>query len=195
MSQLHGPAPHGSGGALRSQAAARRAGQGAAYTSLDGQVIQSGGPRAGQGDVSDDDPTNTAMFLDESEENELVSVAPGTPMAFKKLGQVTVKSITRQRDSQTPGRAQGGPSAGLQRTQRGAGGSARYDNAESPSKKGRGGRAPLVGSRIPMPTSAQPARAAESRQAEADNTEVPLSVRRIRSSRRAGIILDRIKHG
>ncbi|KAJ2488654.1 hypothetical protein IWW37_004633 [Coemansia sp. RSA 2050] len=56
--------------------------------------------------MESDDPTNTAMFLDDSEEKELHGVPPGTPQAFKKLGQLTVKSISRQKDSQTPGRTQ-----------------------------------------------------------------------------------------
>ncbi|KAJ2795342.1 hypothetical protein H4R21_005147, partial [Coemansia helicoidea] len=152
---------------------------GDAYVSLDGQLIRGGAAAGGVGDS--DDPTNTAMFLDESEENELVDMAPGTPQAFKKLGQVTVKSISRQRDSQTPGRT-------IQRSAEG--GSARYNNAESPSKKGRGSHTALLSSRIPAPPTAR----AAGRRLDEANDGVPLSVRKIRSSQRAANILDRIKH-
>ncbi|KAJ2710689.1 hypothetical protein H4R19_003625 [Coemansia spiralis] len=180
MSQLGRAAQRGGGGALqgRNNLAAQRQGSGA-YVSLDGHLILGDEATAEVGDS--DDPTNTAMFLDESEENELVNVAPGTPLAFKKLGQMTVKSISRQRDSQTPGRPQ--HSAGRSNI--------RYDNAESPSKKGRGSHPPLLSSRIPAPPTA---RAAGRRLAEADDASVPLSVRKIRTSQRAANILDRIKH-
>ncbi|KAJ2610394.1 hypothetical protein EV177_003992 [Coemansia sp. RSA 1804] len=49
------------------------------------------------GGVESDDPTNTAMCLDENDEKELHGVAPNTPMAFEKLGQLTAKSISRQK--------------------------------------------------------------------------------------------------
>ncbi|KAJ2456029.1 hypothetical protein EV183_000372 [Coemansia sp. RSA 2336] len=133
-----------------------------------------------------DDPTNTAMFLDESEEDELKGVAPGTPQAYKQLGQLTVKSITRQRVSQTPGR----PINGAQEYKPSASRNSRYTNAESPSKKGKNHTDPS--SAIPMLTPATRPRLA-SRQIPKDTT-VPESVRRIRSSRRASNILDKIKH-
>ncbi|KAJ2778176.1 hypothetical protein H4R18_004768 [Coemansia javaensis] len=165
------------------------------YISLDGRVITeeadaaAAAAAAAASDDDDDDPTNTAMLLDENDERELAGVVPGTPMALKRLGQVTVKSITRQRVSQTPVRGQG---TGLRRAQRGAGlGDAGYGGSESPSKKGGDGRqsAVLMGSRIPM----MPAPAAARADAGQQLPEVPLSVRRLRSARRAGNILSRIK--
>ncbi|KAJ2161281.1 hypothetical protein GGF46_001623 [Coemansia sp. RSA 552] len=150
----------------------------------------------------DDDPTNTAMFLDESEEKELDRVPPGTPLCYQKLGQMTAKSITRQRDSQTPARTVGGKDS---KPRTGAGGRAnRYDDSESPSKKGKKGYGPLVSSAIPMMTPTPAVAAA--RQPRIDDTatarhprvddvaaEVPLSVRRIRASKRTGEVLSRIK--
>ncbi|KAJ2851713.1 hypothetical protein IWW36_000858 [Coemansia brasiliensis] len=137
--------------------------------------------------IDSDDPTNTAMFLDESEEDELKGVAPGTPQAYKQLGQLTVKSITRQRVSQTPGRLMNGtkdPKPSVSR-------SSRYVNAESPSKKGRNHTA--LNSAMPMLTPAPQARMGSERNPTKD-ISVPESVRRIRSSRRASNILDKIKH-
>ncbi|KAJ1755418.1 hypothetical protein LPJ58_004223 [Coemansia sp. RSA 1591] len=129
--------------------------------------------------IDSDDPTNTAMFLDDSEESELKSMVPGTPLAYKQLEKVTVKSISRQRDSQTPGRPQNGTSAIAQsRSSR----SSRYTNDESPSKRGKGQLAAQTV--IPMLTPA----------VRRPNVDVePQSVLQIRSSRRASNILDRIK--
>ncbi|KAJ2501940.1 hypothetical protein GGH96_001466 [Coemansia sp. RSA 1972] len=129
--------------------------------------------------IDSDDPTNTAMFLDDSEESELKSMVPGTPLAYKQLEQVTQKSISRQRDSQTPGRPQNGTSAIAQsRSSR----SSRYANDESPSKRGKNQLAAQTG--IPMLTPA----------VRRPNVGVePQSVLQIRSSRRASNILDRIK--
>ncbi|KAJ2558941.1 hypothetical protein GGH12_005620 [Coemansia sp. RSA 1822] len=130
--------------------------------------------------IDSDDPTNTAMFLDDSEESELKSVVPGTPLAYKQLEQVTVKSISRQRDSQTPGRPQNGTSGNTQsRSSR----SSRYVNDESPSKRGKNQLAAQSG--IPMLTPAV--------RRPQNITMEPQSVLQIRSSRRAGSILDRIK--
>ncbi|KAJ2630373.1 hypothetical protein H4R22_002713 [Coemansia sp. RSA 1290] len=133
-----------------------------------------------------DDPTNTAMFLDESEEDELKDVAPGTPQAYKQLGQLTVKSITRQRVSQTPGR----PTNGTRDSKPSISRNSRYVNVESPSKKGKNHTD--SSSAMPMLTPAPQARLASERIPK--DTTVPESVRRIRSSRRASNILDKIKH-
>ncbi|KAJ2807727.1 hypothetical protein H4R20_001160 [Coemansia guatemalensis] len=148
----------------------------------------------GEADIDSDDPTNTAMFLDESEENELVNVVPGTPLAFKKLGQMTVKSITRQRDSQTPGRPQIGLSTGKQQAHDNSSISRipRRDNIESPTKKSAKGQASLLNTPIPILTPAAVGRDGSKQRQRAEEA-VPLSVLRLRSSRRAGDILKTIK--
>ncbi|PIA14510.1 hypothetical protein COEREDRAFT_82771 [Coemansia reversa NRRL 1564] len=148
----------------------------------------------GEADIDSDDPTNTAMFLDESEENELVNVVPGTPLAFKKLGQMTVKSITRQRDSQTPGRPLIGFSTGRKQVHDNSSTSRipRNDNIESPTKKSKKGHASLLDTAIPMLTPAAAGREG-SRQRQGSEETAPLSVLRLRSSRRAGDILNTIK--
>ncbi|KAJ2616087.1 hypothetical protein H4S08_000962 [Coemansia sp. RSA 1365] len=148
----------------------------------------------GEADIDSDDPTNTAMFLDESEENELVNVVPGTPLAFKKLGQMTVKSITRQRDSQTPGRPQIGFSTGRQQVDDNGSTSRnpRNDNIESPTKKSKKRHASLLDTAIPMLTPAGAGRES-SKQRQGSEETAPLSVLRLRSSRRAGDILNTIK--
>ncbi|KAJ2824816.1 hypothetical protein GGI24_003316, partial [Coemansia furcata] len=131
--------------------------------------------------MDSDDPTNTAMFLDDSEEKELHGVPPGTPQAFRKLGQLTVKSISRQKDSQTPGRTQTRPSAVPQLGKSGSvGRNAHYTNSVSPSKKGHHGGNDMV-----MSGAAAPVRSSE--------PVVPMSVLRLRASQRAGKILDNIK--
>ncbi|KAJ2907861.1 hypothetical protein GGI21_003465, partial [Coemansia aciculifera] len=131
--------------------------------------------------IDSDDPTNTAMFLDDSEEKELRGVPPGTPQAFRKLGQLTVKSITRQKDSQTPGRTQTRTSALAQPGNSGsAGRSSRYADNVSPSKRGRHDEnGVMLGAAMPVRSSEPPT--------------VPLSVQKLRASQRAGRILDRIK--
>lgn len=150
-------------------------------------------------DSDDDDPTNTAMFLDESEERELDGVTPGTPMAFRKLEQMTTKSINRQRESQTPGRT---PRSSIKRNQQYPlewdGNWPRYANAadESPTKRKGNDRL------LPI-TSLKPAKMladinlATAKQAKrgTDDTAgtVPLSIQKIRSSRRAGNILSKIR--
>ncbi|KAJ2082939.1 hypothetical protein H4R24_001209 [Coemansia sp. RSA 988] len=148
----------------------------------------------GEADIDSDDPTNTAMFLDESEENELVNVVPGTPLAFKKLGQITVKSITRQRDSQTPGRPQIGLSTGKQRTYDNSSASRipRSYNIESPTKKSAKGQVNLLNTAIPILTP-MAAGSGGSKQYKWTEEAEPLSVLRLRSSRRAGDILNTIK--
>ncbi|KAJ2350641.1 hypothetical protein GGF43_004269, partial [Coemansia sp. RSA 2618] len=144
--------------------------------------------------IDSDDPTNTAMFLDESEESELERIMPGTPQAFKQLGQLTVKSITRQRVSQTPVRPPNGTSSNSQHTQSSKSRNSRYDNTESPSKKGKG-HASSLQTAIPMltPMPAPAARAEAVRTKGANDMSVPMSVRRIQSSRRASRILNKIK--
>ncbi|KAJ1820716.1 hypothetical protein LPJ60_003053 [Coemansia sp. RSA 2675] len=131
--------------------------------------------------MESDDPTNTAMFLDDSEEKELHGVPPGTPQAFKKLGQLTVKSISRQKDSQTPGRTQTRASVVPQLGKSGgAGRNTRYTNNVSPSKKGNHGNSgnETLGAAVPV-RSSEPV--------------VPMSVLRLRASQRASKILDNIK--
>ncbi|KAI8324780.1 hypothetical protein GQ54DRAFT_302396 [Martensiomyces pterosporus] len=119
-------------------------------------------------DVYDsDDPTNTAMFLDERDEDELRHIMPGTPLAFQKLGQLTAKSITRQKKAQTPAKQTSGAGAEHQ---------PRYSARQSNS----------LATATPAP----------SRNVAALNKEeasVPLSVRAIRSSKRASSILSKIK--
>ncbi|KAJ2736362.1 hypothetical protein IW152_000922 [Coemansia sp. BCRC 34962] len=131
--------------------------------------------------MESDDPTNTAMFLDDSEEKELHGVPPGTPQAFKKLGQLTVKSISRQKDSQTPGRTQTRASVISQLGKSGsAGRNSRYASNVSPSKKGSHGNSGIatLGAAVPV----QPS-----------EPVVPMSVLRLRASQRASKILDNIK--
>ncbi|KAJ2692663.1 hypothetical protein GGH99_001593, partial [Coemansia sp. RSA 1285] len=105
------------------------------------------------GGVESDDPTNTAMCLDENDEKELHGVAPNTPMAFEKLGQLTAKSISRQKVAQTPGKTRTGLGSTGQRTETAdsARASTWYTNAGSPSKKGRQNNndADLLSSAIP----------------------------------------------
>ncbi|KAJ2080411.1 hypothetical protein GGI09_007761 [Coemansia sp. S100] len=135
--------------------------------------------------MESDDPTNTAMFLDDSEEKELHGVPPGTPQAFKKLGQLTVKSITRQKDSQTPGRTQTRTSAIPQLGKSGsAGRSSQYTNNISPSKRGRNDNDDMLplGAAVPVRPVERPS-----------EPVVPLSVQRLRASQRASRILDNIK--
>ncbi|KAJ2383000.1 hypothetical protein GGI23_007245, partial [Coemansia sp. RSA 2559] len=144
-----------------------------------------------------DDPTNTAMFLDENEEKELHGVTPGTPMAFKKLGQVTTKSITRQKDAQTPGRT---TRVGLTRSSGKYTGTenvtTRYVNTGSPSKKGKQEESvDLMSSAIPRLTPRNNARQGIRRQDSGGDVDVPKSIRRIRESRRAGEMLGMIKMG
>ncbi|KAJ2028010.1 hypothetical protein GGI08_009818, partial [Coemansia sp. S2] len=135
--------------------------------------------------MESDDPTNTAMFLDDSEEKELHGVPPGTPQAFKKLGQLTVKSITRQKDSQTPGRTQTRTSAIPQLGKSGsAGRNSQYTNNISPSKRGRNDNDDMLplGAAVPVRPVERPS-----------EPVVPLSVQRLRASQRASRILDNIK--
>ncbi|KAJ2059684.1 hypothetical protein GGI17_004267 [Coemansia sp. S146] len=135
--------------------------------------------------MESDDPTNTAMFLDDSEEKELHGVPPGTPQAFRKLGQLTVKSITRQKDSQTPGRTQTRASAIPQPGKSGsAGRKSQYTNSVSPSKKGHHDNDDMMplGSAVPVRPVGRPS-----------EPVVPLSVLRLRASQRASRILDNIK--
>ncbi|KAJ1786039.1 hypothetical protein LPJ59_006012, partial [Coemansia sp. RSA 2399] len=147
--------------------------------------------------IESDDPTNTAMFLDENEEKELHGVTPGTPMAFKKLGQLTTKSITRQKDAQTPGRTtrvgltgSGGQYSGAANV------TTRYVNTGSPSKKGKQEESvDLMSSAIPRLTPKNNTRQGIRRQDSGGDMDVPKSIRRIRESRRAGEILGRIKMG
>ncbi|KAJ2557510.1 hypothetical protein EV175_001303 [Coemansia sp. RSA 1933] len=148
--------------------------------------------------VESDDPTNTAMCLDENDERELHGVTPGTPMALQKLGQLTVKSITRQKDAQTPGRTRVGlvGSSGSRDT-----GSAdaplRYVNVGSPSKKGKQSNGmDLMSSAIPRLTPKKNAnQGIKGQQGSVDDDSVPKAISRIRASQRAGAILSRIRMG
>ncbi|KAI9502995.1 hypothetical protein BX070DRAFT_226014 [Coemansia spiralis] len=147
-------------------------------------------------DFESDDPTNTAMFFDEEDEKELRDVVPGTPMAYKKLEQLTVKSISRQKDAQTPGRTLNRTSKNGQQTHPSAGQNSRYIDAGSPSKKGKqNGHIESLSTAVPMKTPANIIRRGvqPSNNNINDETAVPLSVSRIRSSRRAGDILNKIK--
>ncbi|KAJ2451911.1 hypothetical protein GGF42_004152 [Coemansia sp. RSA 2424] len=142
--------------------------------------------------IDSDDPTNTAMFLDDSEEKELRGVLPGTPQAYRRLGQVTAKSISRQKDSQTPGRTQTRASAMPQLGSSGssAGRNLRYANNVSPSKKGRHDEDVVaLGSAAPVRPAARPSEPVLRPREPA----VPLSVQKLRASQKAGRILDRIK--
>ncbi|KAJ2378440.1 hypothetical protein IW150_000801 [Coemansia sp. RSA 2607] len=101
-----------------------------------------------------DDPTNTAMILEENDEDELKQIPPGTPMAISKLSQLTVNSIRRRRISQTPGRTPcitgsntGNPLSAKSKSEHGSSSKKHYvDDMGSPSKKGR--QAPLDRSNI-----------------------------------------------
>ncbi|ORX73705.1 hypothetical protein DL89DRAFT_289436 [Linderina pennispora] len=131
-----------------------------------------------------DDPTNIAMFLDEADEHELQGVTPGTPMALEKLGELTAKSISRQKRRQTPARSNGTGSL-LRR-------SSQYSDAGSPSKRGKESNLASLMDNIASITT--PTAISRSRGAQAENDEEPTqSVLRIRSSHRATGILDRIK--
>ncbi|KAJ1959016.1 hypothetical protein GGI12_004564 [Dipsacomyces acuminosporus] len=139
-----------------------------------------------------DDPTNTAMFLDEDDENELRGIAPGTPLAYKKLGQLTVKSITRQRKAQTPAKQGYGMGTG-QTSEYSARETSRYARMESPSKKGKE-RTAAATSLTAALAAATPGNARSiSTPNPAAEENVPRSVRAIRSSRRAASILSAIK--
>ncbi|KAJ1666406.1 hypothetical protein IW140_001137 [Coemansia sp. RSA 1813] len=148
--------------------------------------------------VESDDPTNTAMCLDENDEKELYGVTPGTPMAFKKLGQLTAKSITRQKDAQTPARTRVGLAGSSgQQTHTGSAKATRYVNTGSPSKKGKQEDGiDLLSSAIPRLTPKNNGRQGISKgQAPGNDEDVPMSIRHIRASRRAGEMLSRIKMG
>ncbi|KAJ1827199.1 hypothetical protein LPJ56_001788 [Coemansia sp. RSA 2599] len=152
----------------------------------------------GDAGIESDDPTNTAMFLVESEENELNEIVPGTPQAFSKLSQLTVQSINRQRVRQTPGRtplyrdigAQDTPSRGSLTKGTGSSSKSLVSDDGSPSKKGDAMQLESLGA--PVPVFQLPSPPKEST-AGADGMAVPKSVRIMNSSRRAEMILDKIR--
>ncbi|KAJ1940658.1 hypothetical protein GGF37_003883, partial [Kickxella alabastrina] len=145
------------------------------------------------GNSDSDDPGNTAMFLDETEEDELKKVVPGTPMAFEKLGQLTVKSIRRQRVSQTPRRpplpAEMIDNAAMER------GRFRYaDDKESPSKKGRGEQPEELTLMSCFPKlTLKPL--ADRHSKSTDVAHMSEAVLQLKASKRAGSILNKIRSG
>ncbi|KAJ1648369.1 hypothetical protein LPJ64_000318 [Coemansia asiatica] len=148
--------------------------------------------------IESDDPTNTAMFLVESEENELKQIVPGTPQAFSKLGQLTVQSINRQRISQTPGktpshRGTGNHgSASRRSSSKSNNGSSKsfISTEDSPSKRGKAAQIESLGPPVPVFQLPSPPK---EKMASANGANVPKSVRILNSSRRAEMILDKIK--
>ncbi|KAJ2785918.1 hypothetical protein GGI15_001758 [Coemansia interrupta] len=152
--------------------------------------------------IDSDDPTNTAMFLDESEERELEEVLPGTPMAFSKLGQVTVQSIRRQRISQTPGRtpritgtSAGNPLSARSKSERGSSSSKKHyvDDMGSPSKKGK--QAPVESLESLMPPLQLNYSQSRPMPKAASASKIPQSVEVMNKGRRATLLLEKIKNG
>ncbi|KAJ2606330.1 hypothetical protein H4R99_000538 [Coemansia sp. RSA 1722] len=143
--------------------------------------------------IESDDPTNTAMFLVESEEKELNEIVPGTPQAFSKLGQLTVQSINRQRVSQTPGKTPLQRSATKDENSNGRSSNKSKSHSSSygsPSKRGKVLQTDSLGA--PVPVFQLPSPPKESI-VKTEGLSTPKCVRIINSSRRAEMILDKIK--
>ncbi|KAJ2719977.1 hypothetical protein GGI07_004887 [Coemansia sp. Benny D115] len=157
----------------------------------------------GIGGIDSDDPANTAMFLDEKEEMELVGVVPGTPMALKKLGMMTVKSIERQRASNTPRKAAPVVDRDKRFVQwerdRVHNVPSYPDDSLSPTRKGRS-RGLTMEMSIKDLGTRQERKLVQTRASEPTNlsgeeerSSTPVVVRRLKSARRASEILDKIR--